>query len=503
MIYENTRRLYTLLVSSAALAVMIVGCDSSGLAPPSSTSADSEDENGTTNRGMVEDAKQYFDQDIVSKTDLSPSANKYVLEGGKKVLHLRSIEVSEGQTQGKTNGSVETNGYNSSLGEGYHTYKHDGDNFLNDSWSNVGYFDKYRSDQSDETFRSSHHFDGLSEIPNYTNVYEARVEVDLNSADDYDLEGRYSRDGVFNIVGFTGDYSSPNEGEEEHYTSISGKTYASKSKSIPGNLSYRAEDNTSDYSSDDNLIVDLEERIGQGKDVFAVGVKADNESSSGALAGVGSGGSDLYIYYTEKPTKPSLKSPSDGETAEGDDGSITVEWGASNGDPSPTYTVQWSTSSNLDNSPNETTTSSTQTEISGLSDGEQYYWRVKAENFEGTATSTKRSFEYLEGLEKPQLTAKKESGHPKLDWTSVDRAEGYVVHRINPSQNRHETVDVSSSTTEYVDNPVYSEDLTILNQPQYADDEIHYFVEAESQSRTNTESSKVYYKLGDCTACAY
>jgi len=78
-----------------------------------------------------------------------------------------------------------------------------------------------------------------------------------------------------------------------------------------------------------------------------------------------------------------------------------------------------------------------------------------------------------------------------------------VVHRINPSQNLHETIDVSSSTTEYVDNTVYSEDLTILNQPQYADDEVHYFVEAESQSRTNTESSKVYYKLGDCTRCAY
>jgi len=496
MIYENTRRLYALLVSSVALSVMVVGCDSSGVAPPSSTTADSEDENGTTNKSMVEDAKQYLDQDIVSKKDLSPTANKYTLKEGKKVLHLRSIEASEGNTQGKTNGSVETEGYR------YHTYKYDGDNFLSGPWSrNIGYFEEYKSDQSDETFRSSHHFNGLSEIPNYSDVYKAKVGVYLRVAYD-DTLSEYSRDGVFNIVGFRGNDTSPNEGDEEHYTSISGKMYASKSKSIPGTLGYIAEDNTSDYSSDDNLIVDLEDKVSQGKDVFAVGVKADNESSSGALAGVGDE-SDLYIYYTEKPTKPSLESPSDGETAEGDGGSITVKWGASDGDPSPTYTVQWSTSSNLDNNPNETTTSSTQVEISGLTDGEQYYWRVKAENFEGTATSSKRSFEYLEGLKEPQLTAKKESGHPKLDWTSVDKAEGYVVHRINPSQNLHETVDVSSSTTEYVDNTVYSEDLTILNRPQYADDEVHYFVEAESQSRTNTESSKVYYKLGDCTRCAY
>jgi hypothetical protein len=121
MIYENTRRLYALLVPSVALAITVVGCDSSGVAPPSSTTADLEDENGTTNKSMVEDAKQYLDQDIVSKKDLLPTANKYVLKEGKKVLHLRSIEASEGQTQGKTNGSVETKGYNSSLGEGYHT----------------------------------------------------------------------------------------------------------------------------------------------------------------------------------------------------------------------------------------------------------------------------------------------------------------------------------------------------------------------------------------------
>ena len=105
----------------------------------------------------------------------------------------------------------------------------------------------------------------------------------------------------------------------------------------------------------------------------------------------------LWIRYyltiepvASPPSAPALVSPANGATV-GLCG--TIGWNASSGYPAPKYNPQISTNSSFTSTVvNVTNLSSTSYQYKDLVSNTTYYWRVKASNSSGTATSSVRNF---------------------------------------------------------------------------------------------------------------
>lgn len=85
----------------------------------------------------------------------------------------------------------------------------------------------------------------------------------------------------------------------------------------------------------------------------------------------------IWWFKTEcpKPDKPSLKSPDN--NVENQPTTITLDWGNVS---SATSYILWVDDNSSFSSPAEYSTTSSQKQISGLSEGVWYYWKVKAKN---------------------------------------------------------------------------------------------------------------------------
>jgi hypothetical protein len=131
------------------------------------------------------------------------------------------------------------------------------------------------------------------------------------------------------------------------------------------------------------------------------------------------------------PPVPTLSSPSNGST--GVPTSPTLNWNASTGATS--YRLQVSTSPNFTSTAvNQSGITGTSYDITGLSNGTLYYWRVNATNTGGTsAYSIRWSFTTIVAapstptLSSPANGATSVSTSPTLDWNASSGATSYQL----------------------------------------------------------------------------
>lgn len=374
------------LLASIALATMVLvsGCDSSSLTshetkPPPSQ----EDPSPSPSDDMLKRAQKNLESDFVEvKSARKENTRVYELEDGQRVLHLR-IDTDKNATG--TTSDVTTKASDSSQGPVYCTvrYKWSGSTgYTSDVFYNVGNFSGFDDGYTDERVRCSYRFTGTTYIPSGSSVSNADLDIDV-----YEPFGELDqsqRGGFVELTEYS-DGSVPDTGTKSHYDAVAaGGVYSAQEISDTETmLGY--------FASGGAFTQDIEDAVDSGS-AFALGVKAETETSSGALFSLGAY-ADIFIFYTppaNAPSTPSLVSPSSGATLTGT--SVTLDWNSSDGSPTPSYEVQLDTNSSF-SSPNTKTPSGTQQSYSGLSDQTTYYWRVRATNSEGTSGwSSTRSF---------------------------------------------------------------------------------------------------------------
>ena len=150
------------------------------------------------------------------------------------------------------------------------------------------------------------------------------------------------------------------------------------------------------------------------------------------------------------PTAPTLASPADGAT--GISLTMTVSWNAASGASS--YGVQVSTSSGFgSNIFDQSSISGTSQQITGLTGGTVYYWRVNATNTGGTSSwSSTRSFTTVGSaptaptLSSPTDGATGVSKTPTLSWNASSGATSYQIQVSTSSSFTSTLVDQSGLT---------------------------------------------------------
>jgi hypothetical protein len=141
--------------------------------------------------------------------------------------------------------------------------------------------------------------------------------------------------------------------------------------------------------------------------------------------------SEVYGFTTEQLTlsSPVLSTPSDDANSVGVNG--TLAWG--NVSNATSYTIQYSTSSDFSMN-SQTTSTSTNYGLNGLSYNTTYYWKVKAKNGQiESQWSNSRKFKTeqltlaVPTLSSPSNAATGVSADPQVSYSTVSNATGYVI----------------------------------------------------------------------------
>ncbi len=151
------------------------------------------------------------------------------------------------------------------------------------------------------------------------------------------------------------------------------------------------------------------------------------------------------------PAAPTLTAPAQAATNQAD--SLALTWAATTGATS--YRVQVSTDSNFASTfvVNDSTVTTPTRMVSGLSNGNTYYWRVNAKNSFGTsAFSTRRNFSTLPAsapaaptLTAPAQAATNQADSLALTWAATTGATSYRV-QVSTDSNFASTFVVNDST---------------------------------------------------------
>ena len=174
-------------------------------------------------------------------------------------------------------------------------------------------------------------------------------------------------------------------------------------------------------------------------------VRAVNEAGAGDWSSVWN-----FTTIVAPPSAPTLLSPPNNET--GVSVNPILSWNASSG--AETYTLQVSKNSNM-SSPvvNQSGITGTSYQVTGLENGTQYYWRVRAVNAGGTSNwSSTWNFTTIVSppstpvLSSPSNGATGVSLPPTLSWNTSTGAESYTV-QISKNSNMSSPVVNQSGIT--------------------------------------------------------
>ena len=351
--------------------LFLTGCDTGGPDVQKSPAASEASETESKTDALFQKAKQALGDEIDLVRSPAPGTRIYRRPNGTHVLQLnRSVTNREDwQDQAVTQDEQ----YNPpAFIDTVVKYEYGGSvSFLLDNTSSlIGHHEGYDDAYDNEVLRRSLHYNGLDVIPNYSNIYNVGVQVDKSSP-----AFAQERTGTILINRFTGDAKSPTANTESHFKAINGNNYFKLTVSDNRKGSYLFPQENRGESSE--IAEDIESVTSSGDDYFAIGVMAENESTNdtGLLTLIED--VTLYISYRVKASA-SLQSPADGAMpAPGD---ITFDW-AGSGDPSPTYDIQVSTNSSFSNViKNASNLSGSSKTFSGFNAGNQYFWRVRADN---------------------------------------------------------------------------------------------------------------------------
>gem|GEM_PF-3151340 len=250
--------------------------------------------------------------------------------------------------------------------------------------------------------------------------------------------------------------SSPQNGADSQPTTLT-LDWASVSDADNYHLEVSAESSFNTYDFNKNNLNSSSQEIAdlnEGEEYYWR-VRASNEYGD-------SNWSQTWSFTTETssggsvPEMPSLSSPQDG--ASDQPTTLILDWDSVNG--ADDYHLQVSTQNDFSTfSFNQGNLSTTEREISGLDESEEYYWRVQASNETGNSTwseiwsfTTENSG--TTGLVAPNQISPSDASEdlsvtPEFNWSSVDGADSYILHVSGTSPSEmviEETIDGTTFT---------------------------------------------------------